>query len=122
MASSGNRPQSSPMPDRGFPQFANGSVVTIGTFDGVHRGHHEILRDLKDRASARGLPAAVITFTPHPLAVVNPSAAPKLLTPGDERLAALVSHGAPDHAVVVPFTPSLASRSAEQFVDHLCER
>lgn len=110
------------MPERGFPQFANGSVVTIGTFDGVHRGHHEILADLRARAAALGLPAAVITFTPHPLAVVNPSAAPKLLTPGGERLAALVSHGAPPYAVVVPFTPTLASRSAEQFVDHLCER
>jgi riboflavin kinase / FMN adenylyltransferase len=110
------------MPDRGFPQFAGGSVVTIGTFDGVHRGHHEILSDLKARASALGLPAAVITFTPHPLAVVNPSAAPKLLTPGGERLKALVSHGAPAYAVVVPFTATLASRSAGEFVDHLCER
>lgn len=110
------------MSDRGFPQFDGGSVITIGTFDGVHRGHHEILRDLNARASALSLPAAVITFTPHPLAIVNASAAPRLLTPGDERLAALTSHGAPDHVVVIPFTPALAGLTAEQFVDQLCER
>lgn len=97
-------------------------MITIGTFDGVHRGHHEILRDLESRAKALNLPAVVVTFTPHPLAVVNPSAAPRLLTPGSERLAALASHGAPEHAVVIPFTTTLAALSAEQFVDQLCAR
>lgn len=96
--------------------------MTIGTFDGVHIGHHGILRDLAERASARSLPAAVVTFTPHPLAVVNPAAAPRLLTPGDERLAALVSNGAPEHAVVIPFTAALAAQSAEQFVDLLVDQ
>ena len=91
------------MSERGFPQFAGGSVITIGTFDGVHLGHHEILRDLADRGRARSLPAAVVTFTPHPLAVVNPAAAPRLLTPGPERLAALSSHGGPPDVVVIPF-------------------
>lgn len=110
------------MPERGFPQLATGSVITIGTFDGVHRGHHQILRDLADRAAARSLPAAVVTFTPHPLAVVNPAAAPRLLTPGSERLAALSSHGGPEHLVVIPFTTALASLTAEQFVDLLVER
>ncbi|HET9424927.1 MAG TPA: riboflavin biosynthesis protein RibF [Gemmatimonadaceae bacterium] len=110
------------MPERGFPQFAGGSVVTIGTFDGVHRGHHQILRDLEARALARALPAAVITFAPHPLMVVNPAAAPHLLTPGDERFAALSSHGAPEYAVLVPFTSRLAALSAEEFVDLLVDR
>lgn len=110
------------MPERGFPQFSGGSVITIGTFDGVHLGHHQILRDLEARAAARGLPAAVVTFEPHPLAIVNPAAAPRLLTPGVERFAALSSHGAPSHAVLVPFTARLASLSAEQFVDLLVDR
>jgi riboflavin kinase/FMN adenylyltransferase len=110
------------MTERGFPHFGGGSVVTIGTFDGVHLGHREILRDLAGRASARSMPAAVVTFTPHPLAVVNPGAAPRLLTPGDERLAALVSSGAPEHVVVIPFTAALAALSAEQFVDLLVDR
>jgi riboflavin kinase/FMN adenylyltransferase len=110
------------MPERGFPQFSTGSVITIGTFDGVHLGHREILRDLADRAAKRSLPSAVVTFTPHPLAVVNPAAAPRLLTPGDERLRALADAGAPEHVVVIPFTPSLAALSAEAFVDLLVER
>ena len=110
------------MSERGFPHFAGGSVITIGTFDGVHLGHHEILRDLTARAAKRNLPAAVVTFTPHPLAVVNPAAAPRLLTPGDERLAALMASGAPEHVVVVPFTTALAALTAEQFVDLLVDR
>lgn len=110
------------MAERGLPHFAGGSVVTIGTFDGVHLGHREILRDLAERASRRKLPSAVVTFTPHPLAVVNPAAAPRLLTPGAERLAALSASGAPEHCVVIPFTPSLAALSAEQFVDLLVDR
>jgi riboflavin kinase / FMN adenylyltransferase len=110
------------MSERGFPHFAGGSVITIGTFDGVHLGHREILRDLADRAAGRSLPAGVVTFTPHPLAVVNPAAAPRLLTPGLERLAALSSSGAPEHAVVIPFTPALAALTAEQFVDLLVDR
>ena len=110
------------MSERGFPHFASGSVITIGTFDGVHLGHREILRDLADRAARRSLPSAVVTFTPHPLAVVNPAAAPRLLTPGDERLAALSASGGPEHVVVIPFTPSLAALTAEQFVDLLVAR
>lgn len=110
------------MSEPGFPQFANGSVITIGTFDGVHLGHREILSDLADRAARLSLPSAVVTFTPHPLAVVNPAAAPKLLTPGDERLTALAASGAPEHVVVIPFTPALASLTAEQFVDSLVQQ
>src|SRR5262245_57482932 len=110
------------MAERGFPQFAGGSVITIGTFDGVHLGHREILRDLVERAQRRSLPAAVVTFTPHPLAVVNPAAAPKLLTPGDERLTALAGSGAPEHVIVIPFTAALAAMTAEQFVDMLVDR
>jgi riboflavin kinase/FMN adenylyltransferase len=110
------------MSERGFPQFAGGSVITIGTFDGVHLGHREILRDLADRTARRSLPSAVVTFTPHPLAVVNPAAAPRLLTPGDERLRALAENGAPEHVVVIPFTAALAALSAEQFVELLVDR
>ena len=92
-----------------------GSVLTVGTFDGVHLGHRDILRRLAARASVRGLAPAVVTFRPHPLEIVNPPAAPMLLTPDDEQLEALGSVGA-TNVIVLPFTPELARLSAEDFV------
>ena len=102
----------------GFPQLAGGSVVTVGTFDGVHLGHRDILRRLNERASTGGLPELLVTFRPHPLEVVNPAAAPLMLTPGDEQLEALADSG-PLLMSVLPFTPSLAAYSAEQFVKRI---
>src|SRR6185437_14225380 len=100
----------------GFPQLAGGSVVTVGTFDGVHRGHRDILRRLHERAERLGLPALVVTFRPHPLEVVHPEDAPLLLTPDGEQLRALTDSG-PLLVAVLPFTPGLARLSADEFVD-----
>src|SRR5579872_4513203 len=86
-----------------LPQLADGTVATVGTFDGVHLGHRDILRRLTERASVLRLPALLVTFRPHPLDVVNPSAAPMLLTPGEEQLDALADSG-PLFVVVLPFT------------------
>ena len=97
------------MPDR------IGSIVTVGTFDGVHLGHRDILARLRDRANATGLRPVVVTFRPHPLAVVNPSAAPMLLTPDGEQLDALAQSG-PIDVEVLEFTSDLARYSAEEFV------
>jgi riboflavin kinase/FMN adenylyltransferase len=105
-----------------LPALLGGSVLTIGTFDGVHLGHHEILVDLQRIAARRGLPSVVVTFTPHPLAIVNPASAPRLLTPGIERLAVLAAEVAPDHAVVMPFSARLAALTADAFVHLLVER
>ncbi|MDB4876038.1 MAG: hypothetical protein JWM41_2484 [Gemmatimonadetes bacterium] len=93
-------------------------MVTVGTFDGVHLGHRDILRRLHERADALGLPAALVTFRPHPLEVVNPAAAPMLLTPESEQLDALADSG-PLSVIVLPFTPALARYSAEAFVSEL---
>lgn len=106
----------------GFPELSGGSVVTVGTFDGVHVGHREILRDLATRAERTRRPGVVLTFTPHPLAVVNPAAAPRLLTPGLERLGELAGAVGPSHAVVIPFSTALAALTPEQFVRLLVER
>jgi riboflavin kinase/FMN adenylyltransferase len=106
------------MPERqspGLPWLANGCVLTVGTFDGIHLGHRDILRRLQERAAATGLPPALVTFRPHPLEIVNPAAAPMLLTPGDEQLDALADSG-PLAVVVLPFTHALASIEAESFV------
>lgn len=91
------------------------SVVTVGTFDGVHLGHRDILRRLRDSGAAKDLRAVVVTFRPHPLAVVNPSAAPMLLTPDDEQLEALQADG-PLDVVILEFTPELARHTADEFV------
>ena len=99
----------------GLPQLSHGSVITVGTFDGVHLGHRDILRRVAERAAALGVPGLLVTFRPHPLEVVNPSAAPMLLTPGEEQLDALADSG-PLLVSVLPFTRSLASYSAEAFV------
>src|SRR5689334_11115852 len=104
--------------DLGLPQLAQGSVVTVGTFDGVHLGHRDILRCVAHRATALGVPGLLVTFRPHPLEVVNPSAAPMLLTPGEEQLDALADSG-PLLVSVLPFTASLASYSAEAFVSEI---
>ena len=93
-----------------------GAVITVGTFDGVHRGHALVLERTADRARASELKSVALTFDPHPLDVVNPSAAPPLLTLWDEKLEAL-SQTRIDEVALVPFTPELASLTAEQFVE-----
>lgn len=101
-----------------FPRLADGAVITVGTFDGVHLGHRDLLARVADRAARRGLPALLVTFDPHPLEVVNPSAAPLLLTTISEKLE-LVAESGLDYAVVVPFTPALASLDPAAFVERL---
>ena len=107
----------------GEPQAgrARGNVLTVGTFDGVHRGHHLVLSRLSARARESGLRSMLVTFAPHPLEVVNPAAAPPLLTAGDEKLEMLVESQL-DSVVVLPFTPVLARYDAEQFVTEILLR
>lgn len=95
-----------------------GTVCTVGTFDGVHRGHQLVLERLAARARLRGLPAVLVTFEPHPLEVVNPAAAPPLLTLGDEK-SEVLAESPLDYVVVLPFTPTLARYEAAAFVDHV---
>ena len=98
-----------------FPGGDRGAVVTVGTFDGVHRGHALVLERTAERARKRGLVSVAVTFDPHPLDIVNPSAAPPLLTLWDEKLEVLAQTGL-DYVAVVPFTADLATLSAEEFV------
>ncbi|MBT1071586.1 bifunctional riboflavin kinase/FAD synthetase [Pelotalea chapellei] len=96
------------------------SVVTIGNFDGVHRGHTEIFRFLTTRAQDLEMPSVVVTFEPHPLAVLAPELAPQRITTFDQK-AALIAAAGIDCLVVIEFTPEFSLCSAESFVrDILC--
>ena len=68
-----------------LPPLPRGSTVTVGSFDGVHLGHQAVLREIASRAAEAGRSSVLVTFEPHPLEVVNPQAAPPLLTTGPER-------------------------------------
>jgi riboflavin kinase/FMN adenylyltransferase len=105
----------------GLPPDVLATVVTVGTFDGVHRGHRDVLDRLAGRATALGLRSVLVTFEPHPLEVVNPAAAPLMLTVGEEKREVLAESGI-DYLAVVPFTPTLARYSAEEFVTRVLRR
>jgi len=100
--------------------MAQPAVVTMGTFDGLHRGHQAVLAEVKRRARAAKLASVLVTFDPHPLAVVNPAAAPKLLTLPAEKEALVQAEGI-DRFVLMPFTPAVAQLDAEAFVRRLCD-
>jgi riboflavin kinase/FMN adenylyltransferase len=101
-----------------LPSHVTSTVVTVGTFDGVHLGHLDVLVRLAARAKATGHASLLLTFDPHPLELLKPAAAPLLLTTRDEKLAAIAATGV-DYVAVLPFTRALADHSAEQFVDLL---
>jgi len=91
----------------------SGTALTVGSFDGVHRGHQAVLTELGQRARAAGLSSIVLSFEPHPLEVVNPSAAPRLLTLTDEKRELLSA--AAERVEFLSFTQALAALDAEQF-------
>lgn len=98
-----------------LPPHPEGTVVTVGTFDGVHLGHVAVLREIVERARVAGRKSVLVTFEPHPLAVVNPQAAPPLLTSGLERREVLALTGL-DYVVFLRFDRDLAAYSPERFV------
>lgn len=95
-----------------------GTVVTVGTFDGVHRGHWTVLEEIRRRASVAKLRSVLVTFDPHPLAVVRPEAAPALLTTPIEKREILAESGL-DAAVFQSFTPALSRYSPRRFVEEI---
>jgi riboflavin kinase / FMN adenylyltransferase len=90
------------------------AVVTVGMFDGVHRGHRALLDRVAAEAAARGLPAAAVTFDRHPLAVLRPGSEPPLLTTLDRKVELLGQAGV-DAVLVLAFTKELSEVGAEAF-------
>src|SRR5881394_4378470 len=105
----------------GLPPHVNGTVITVGTFDGVHRGHRDVVERLVDRSRVLKIPSVLVTFEPHPLEIVNPAAAPLLLTTHYEKQEVLAETGI-DYLAVIPFTAELAAYSAEDFVELILRR
>jgi riboflavin kinase/FMN adenylyltransferase len=107
--------------DSSLPPNVTGTVVTVGTFDGVHRGHLDVLARLVDRSAVTGMPSVLVSFDPHPLEIVNPTAAPPLLTSFEEKLEVIAETGV-NYFAVVPFTHELATYSAAEFVEGILRR
>lgn len=94
---------------------AAGTVVTIGVFDGVHRGHQELVSRAVAKARELGVPSVMFTFDPHPTVIFRPDVVPALLQPVKERVRLAKELGI-DHVVVLAFTKEISSWSPEEYV------
>jgi riboflavin kinase/FMN adenylyltransferase len=99
----------------GLPALPGGTVVTVGTFDGVHRGHRAVIDAVVRRARESGRASVLVTFEPHPLEVLRPDAAPGRLTTAAERTAAIAETDV-DYEVILRFGLPLAELEPEAFV------
>ena len=103
----------------GLPSSPIGPVaLTIGSFDGVHLGHVDVIRQTAAAAREQKALPALITFEPHPRCLLDPANCPQSITTLQEKLALIESHGI-DHAIVLRFDRVLASLSPQEFVDRL---
>ena len=100
---------------QGPGEEGRGTCITVGTFDGVHRGHWAVLSRLREVADAEGLCSVLVTFDPHPLKILRPEAAPRLLTTSNEKKEILALSGL-DYAVFLSFTRSLSLYLPEEFI------
>ena len=97
------------------PADAQRSVITIGAYDGVHRGHQAVITQVRNEAARLGCRSVVVTFDRHPASVVRPESAPKLLTDIDQKMAALAATGV-DATFVVRFDSDAAQEDPAEFV------
>src|SRR5690606_41805626 len=98
-----------------LPVFKN-AVITIGTFDGVHMGHRQVLEKLKQQAIKADGESVLITFDPHPRKIVQTSSQPvKLIDTLEEKIAVLEEFGI-DHLVISELTPAFGEQSAEAYI------
>src|SRR5579871_3130448 len=102
---------------RGLPNAANRApcALTIGNFDGVHRGHQALLAHLRSQARSLGLPVTVMTFEPHPREFFNPSTAPPRITLLRDKLEVLRANGV-TQVIVERFNAKFAQQTPDEFV------
>jgi riboflavin kinase / FMN adenylyltransferase len=101
-----------------IPNSFGPTVVAIGNFDGVHRGHQAIIGNVRARAGQLEAKSVALTFDPHPVRVLRPDQAPRLITPLDVRLELLAATGL-DATVVIPFTAEFSRLSAHDFAQQV---
>ncbi len=100
--------------------FQGESVLTIGNFDGIHRGHQALIAHIQERAAARGAQSGMVTFDPHPATILKPSGAPPLLTSTTEKIALLEALGL-ELLVLLTFNRELMQTRAADFLARLDE-
>ena len=100
---------------RSLSEPMSASVVTLGSFDGVHRGHQALIRSAVEQARVRGVPAVGYTFHPHPAAVLAPDKAPATLMGIEERAWTMAQYGL-DFVLVEPFDPAFSRVTADEFI------
>lgn len=94
------------------------TVIALGTFDGLHLGHTDIINTAKDYAERSGLKLAVFTFSNHPLALIRPDLVPVRIISAEEKIKLLESFGV-DYLINIPFTEDFAALSPDEFLDRL---
>lgn len=100
-----------------LPEF-NNSVITIGTFDGVHKGHQKLIERINTLAAEQGGESIIITFHPHPRIVINPEdKSLRLLNTIEEKTELLEKYGV-DNTVIVPFSRDFSEQSAQEYVSN----
>ena len=104
-----------------FPERARGALLTVGNFDGVHRGHQRLIRRLRERADAANAPALAVTFDPHPIALLRPESAPETLVWTEREIDLLEQAGATEVAI---FQTGrwLLDLTAREFFDRVIRR
>lgn len=94
------------------------TIVSVGNFDGVHCGHQQVIREVVRRARETGSQAVAVTFEPHPLRILRPDAAPRLITPLRRRELLLAQTGL-DALLVISFTRDFSMTTAEEFARNI---
>jgi riboflavin kinase / FMN adenylyltransferase len=103
------------------PESTRATVVSVGNFDGVHRAHQHVIGEIVRRAGELQATSMVVTFAPHPLRILRPDVAPKLITPLEVKLRLLAKTGV-DATLVLPFTRDLSLQTPRQFAENILGR
>src|SRR5216683_1967979 len=97
-------------------------AITIGNFDGIHRGHQHLMQKLRATAQELNCKPVLVTFSPHTLMVVRPDIDVRYLTTLEEKLALAKNYGSIADNIIINFTPAVAAMSATEFMDSLSAR